>query len=107
VTSAGSAVYDVHCGTCHEPTGMGSDDSGPRLAGSLIVQAPDPASLINVILYGPQLPQPAPPVANWKKMDPFGDKLSDDEVAQLASFLRGAWGNKGGEVTTAQVARQR
>ncbi len=107
ITTAGSAVYDVHCGTCHEPTGMGSDDSGPRLAGSLVVQAPDPSSLINVILYGPQLPQPAPPVGGWKKMDPFGEKLSDDEIAQLASYLRGAWGNQGGEVTAAQVAKQR
>jgi mono/diheme cytochrome c family protein len=107
VTTAGSAVYDVHCGTCHQPSGMGADDSGPPLAGSPIVQAGDPASLLNIIIYGPQLPQPAPPVGNWKKMDPYGDKLSDDEIAQLSSYLRGAWGNKGGEVTAAQVAKQR
>jgi mono/diheme cytochrome c family protein len=107
VTTAGSAVYDVHCGTCHQPSGMGADDSGPRLAGSLVVQASDPASLINIVIYGPQLPQPAPLLGNWKKMEPYGDKLSDDEIAQLSSYLRSAWGNKGGEVTAAQVARQR
>ena len=40
-------------------------------------------------------------------MEGFGDKLADDEVAALASFLRSAWGNVGGAVSTDQVAKQR
>jgi mono/diheme cytochrome c family protein len=107
VVSAGSTLYDVHCGTCHLPTGLGGADSGPRLAGSLVVQAGDPASLLNVILYGPALPDPSPAAKGWKQMEAYGDKLSDDEVAALASFLRSSWNNKGGVVTAAQVAQQR
>lgn len=109
VLRAGETLYDVHCGTCHLPTGLGGpgEDAGARLAGgSLVVQASNPASLINVILYGPQLPNPPLP-KRWKEMEPFAEKLSDEEVAALASFLRNAWGNKGGEVTADQVARQR
>jgi mono/diheme cytochrome c family protein len=105
--SAGSTVYDVNCGTCHLPTGLGGPDTGPRLAGSLVVQASDPASLLNIILYGPELPEGAPPTKAWKRMEAYGDKLSDDDVAALASFLRGSWKNKGGAVTAAQVAKQR
>jgi mono/diheme cytochrome c family protein len=107
VLSAGSTLYDVHCGTCHLPTGMGGDDSGPPVAGNLVVQASDPASLINVILYGPELPDPPPPTREWQHMDAFGEKLTDEEVAALASYLRSAWNNKGGAVTAAQVAKQR
>jgi mono/diheme cytochrome c family protein len=40
-------------------------------------------------------------------MEAYGDKLSDEEVAALASYLRSAWRNKGGEVTAKQVAKQR
>jgi mono/diheme cytochrome c family protein len=104
---AGSTLYDVHCGTCHLPTGLGSADTGPKLAGSLVVQASDPSSLINVILYGPQLPEAAPDVGHWQPMEAYSDKLTDEEVAQLAGYVRSTWNNKGGAVTAKQVAKQR
>jgi mono/diheme cytochrome c family protein len=104
---AGATLYDVHCGTCHLPTGLGSADTGPKLAGSLVVQASDPASLINVILYGPKLPEPTPDVGHWQPMEAYAEKLTDEEVAQLAGYLRSTWNNKGGKVTAAQVAKQR
>jgi len=105
--SEGSLVYDVHCGTCHLPTGLGSEETGTSLARfSPLVQANDPASLINIILYGPPLPEP-PLSAKWKKMEPFADKLTDEEVAQVASFVRASWNNKAGAVTAEQVAKQR
>jgi mono/diheme cytochrome c family protein len=107
VMQAGSTVYDVHCGTCHLPTGLGSADTGPALAGSLVVQANDPSSLINVILHGPQLPEPAPDLGHWQPMEAYGEKLTDEEVAQLASYVRNSWDNKGGAVTPEQVAKQR
>ena len=103
----GQTIYDLHCGTCHQPTGLGAPETGARLVGSLIVQAEDPASLINVILYGPQLPNPHPPIGQWKQMPGFNDKIEDEEIAVLATFLRHKWGNKGGRVTVEQVARQR
>jgi mono/diheme cytochrome c family protein len=107
VLQAGESVYSVNCGTCHQPDGLGAEDSGPRLAASLVVQASNPASLINSILYGTELTNPAPPTHAWRPMDAYGDKLSDEEVAALASYLRSAWNNKGGEVTAEQVAKQR
>ncbi len=104
----GENLYNVNCGTCHLPTGLGSTDesSGARLAGSPVVQASNPASLINVILYGPQLAEP-PLAKGWKPMEGFGDKLEDSELAALATYLRNSWGNKGAAVTAEQVAKQR
>ena len=37
-------------------------------------------------------------------MEAYGEKLSDEEVAALASYLRRAWNNTGGEVSLKQVA---
>jgi mono/diheme cytochrome c family protein len=108
VVQTGETVYNVNCGTCHLPTGLGSQEerSGARLAGSPVVQASNPASLINVILYGPQLSTNPPLPKRWKPMEGFADKLDDDEIAALASYLRSAWGNTGGAVTEAQVDKQ-
>lgn len=107
----GSLQYDIHCGTCHLPTGLGSESTGPPLVGSPVVLAADPVSLINITLYGAQLPETAPSeewsTRSWKVMEPFAPKMSDEEVAALLSYVRSAWSNAAGEVTPKQVAAQR
>lgn len=108
VLGMGRTLYNLHCGTCHLPTGLGDEESAPRLGGgSLVVQASNPASLINVILDGPELPDPPIPTKHRKPMEDFRYLLDDEEIAALASYLRSAWGNTGGEVTAKQVAEQR
>lgn len=108
VLGMGRTVYNLHCGTCHLPTGLGDEESAPRLGGgSLVVQASNPASLINVILYSPQLPDPPLPTKRRKPMKEFQYLLTDGEIAAVASYVRSTWGNKGGEVTPEQVAAQR
>lgn len=107
ILQAGETLYNVNCGTCHQPNGLGADEAGPRLAGSLVVQASDAASLINIILYGPDLPDPAPAGHKWRPMESYGDELSDEDVAALASYIRSAWNNKGGAVMPEQVEAQR
>ena len=103
----GQTIYDLHCGTCHQPTGLGAPEMGARLDDSLIVQAADPSSLLNVIIYGPELSDPPPPVGEWGQMPSFNHKIEDDEIALLATFLRHEWGNTGGRVTVEQVEAQR
>ena len=104
----GRTMYNLHCGTCHLPTGLGDEEMAPRLGGgSLVVRASDPASLINVILYGPETADPPLPEKWREPMEEFQYLLDDDEVAALASFLRHSWDNTGGAVTAEQVATQR
>jgi mono/diheme cytochrome c family protein len=79
---------------------------GVTLVGNAIVQAANPASLINVILYGPRLPPP-PFISDRTKMKPFGKRLSDEDVAQLATYVRASFGNQAGTVTAGDVKRQR
>ena len=104
--AAGEIAYTVHCGTCHLPTGLGDEVLGVTLAGNAVVQASEPASLINVILYGPHLPPP-PFVASRSRMKAFGKRLSDEDIADLATYLRTSFGNQAGAVSADLVRRQR
>ncbi len=108
VLGRGRTVYNLYCGTCHLPTGLGDPEMGPKLnGGSLVVQAENPASMINVILYGPELPDP-PLAPRWREpMDEHQYLLDDEEVAAVANYIRHSWENPGGLVTTDQVAAQR
>jgi mono/diheme cytochrome c family protein len=111
VMSAGESLYSIHCGTCHLPTGLGSGSTAPPLAGSAVVLTPSPASMINMVLRGPILPDqtPSPEWQNrkWQAMPAFGEKLTDTEAAALLSYVRGSWGNRAGAVTEEQISRQR
>lgn len=104
----GRTIYNLHCGTCHLPTGLGDEEMAPRLGGgSLVVRASDPAALINVILYGPERPDPPLPTKRREPMKEFQYLLDDEEVAAVASFVRSQWGNSAGAVRAEQVAAQR
>lgn len=111
VLRAGSIQYDIHCGSCHLPTGKGSPEQGPPLIGSPVVLDADPASLINITLYGAQTPQISPSAEwasrTWIRMDAYDTLLDDEQVAALLSFIRSSWGHEAGAVTPEQVAAQR
>lgn len=106
ITSKGATLYAIHCATCHLPTGKGSLDTGPSMIGNPVVQASNPASLINVILYGPELPEFSLNVQR-SQMDGYQNLLTDSEIAALSNYMRNTWGNVAGVVTEEQVARQR
>ena len=106
IMAAGEIGYTVHCGSCHLPTGLGDSVLGVRLAGSALVQAPDPSALLNVILYGPHLPAP-PFVADRTRMKMFGKRLSDQDIASIATYVRNSFGNSASAVTPQQVTIQR
>jgi alcohol dehydrogenase (quinone), cytochrome c subunit len=103
---AGAAIYEERCAECHGDSGRGSMFGGPPLAGSAIVQAENPSSLINVILYGPRLPKGVS-FGAWETMSDYGDVLSDEEIAAVSNFMRGTWGNRAPPVTAKAVAAQR
>ena len=104
---AGEKIYE-RCKECHQASGRGGMFSAPPLAGSAIVQAADPASLINTILYGPKTPEAEMGTfGSWETMKSYDDVLSDQDVADVANYIRSSWDNVGGPVTAADVAKQR
>nr|WP_298720422.1 cytochrome c [uncultured Steroidobacter sp.] len=102
----GEGIYHDRCEKCHGASGRGGMFSGPPLAGSAIVQSADPDSLINAILYGATPPK-GMTLGAWETMKPLADVLSDTEIANVANYVRGSWGNAAPPVDAARVAKQR
>ncbi|WP_110664743.1 c-type cytochrome [Salinicola halophilus] len=103
---AGARLYLDNCNACHFANGEGAAKVFPSLVGNELVNADDPTGLLHVILEGARLPStPAKPEA--LAMPGFAWRLSDTEAAELATFVRGAWGNHGDAVSADQVAEVR
>ena len=68
--------------------------------------APEAGPLIGEIQHGAETPTTARRPMRLT-MQGYADRLTDDEVAQLASFVRSAWGNQASAVSAADVARVR
>ncbi len=102
----GAELYDDNCAACHRTDGAGSQQALPKIAGNSSVLAEDPNSLIRLVLAGSTLPGTASapsPLA----MPGFAWRLSNDEVAQLLTFIRTSWGNQASSVSVSEVARVR
>jgi alcohol dehydrogenase (quinone), cytochrome c subunit len=102
----GAELYDDNCAACHRTDGMGSVNALPKIAGNSTVLADDPNSLISVVLGGSSLPGTlkAPSALG---MPGFGWRLSNEEIAQLLTFVRTNWGNQASSVTAGEVGRAR
>jgi mono/diheme cytochrome c family protein len=111
---AGEIVYTTRCADCHLPTGLGmpraanadASKTAPPLAGSAALQSPNPATLINIILYGAH--ETVQSEDSWPKMSGFelSVGLDDEQIAALCSYVRSSWGNQAGAVDAAAVAKQ-
>ncbi|OJA40581.1 alcohol dehydrogenase [Burkholderia ubonensis] len=102
----GAAVYRDNCMACHRSDGRGYTRVFPALGGNPVVQGGDPTSLIHVVLEGSAL-QGTHAAPSTFTMPPFGWRLSDQEVADVANFVRTSWGNTGAPISAAQVAKVR
>ncbi|WP_324743559.1 c-type cytochrome [Pseudomonas veronii] len=99
----GASVYIDNCAACHRTDGHGYTRVFPALAGNPVVQTADATSLINIVLNGGTLPATHTAPSTFT-MPAFAWRLSDQEVADVVSFVRGSWGNKGAAVKASNVA---
>jgi mono/diheme cytochrome c family protein len=102
----GAQLYDDNCAACHHTDGRGAPRALPAIAGNSSVLAADPTSIIHVILQGSQLSATSSAPSRLG-MPGFGWRLSDEEVAQLGSFIRQSWGNHAATITAAEVRKLR
>jgi glucose/arabinose dehydrogenase/mono/diheme cytochrome c family protein len=101
----GRKIYAQQCATCHMADGSGVASLQPALTNDPIVSG-DAARLIDVVLRGPAavLPADRPRYAN--AMPGFAH-LTNAELADLLTFVRGSFGNDAPAVKTADVAAKR
>ena len=106
VNDAGAKLYEQHCAQCHGEQGEGAAGIYPALAGNRVVAMHTPANLIHLVIEGGFTPATAGNPRPFG-MPPFATVLSDDEVAQVLSFIRGSWGNGAEAVSRLEVSRYR
>lgn len=104
--TSGERLYLDNCGACHFVTGKGAPGVFPQLDQATIVNAGDPTGLIHTILAGAQQPSTAK-APSTLAMPGFATRLNDEEVAQLATFIRQGWSNKAAAVKADDVKKVR
>jgi len=88
----GAELYVDNCAACHRTDGEGYARVFPEITGNSTVLSADATSLIRLILLGSVSPATAGAPSRLG-MPGFASRLSDEEVATLASFVRQSWGN--------------
>jgi alcohol dehydrogenase (quinone), cytochrome c subunit len=102
----GAAIYASACASCHGFDAKGFAAYMPALAGNPVVLDENPSSLINVLLNG-SVPLVLEGTPDAYRMPQFRQQLSDQDAADVITFMRNRWGNQAPAVTAAQVAMLR
>jgi mono/diheme cytochrome c family protein len=102
----GAGLYLNQCSACHGLDGKGRGDLLPPLAGNTSALERDPSSLIDIVLNGAGRIV-VNGIPDSYRMTPFRVLLSDQDIADVATFVRSSWGNNGPPVTAAQVRTMR
>ena len=89
--AAGEGVYVSNCAVCHGANGEGG--TGPTLVDRTSLE--DTELILSQVIRGGRI------------MPPFGDELSNDQIAAVATFIRNSWGNEFGAVTPQDVSANR
>jgi mono/diheme cytochrome c family protein len=106
VMAAGQAIYVDECSACHAVDGKAAPTYFPPLPGAAVTQSTDPTTVIRFILSGTQTvatdARPTP-----LSMPSYGWKLTDAQVAAVATYVRNSWGNSAPVVRASDVAKLR
>lgn len=104
----GKKVFGANCAVCHQPNGQGAPGQGyPPLAGSEIVNGGS-KRVGMIVLKGLQGPITVKGVQyGTAVMQPWDKTLTDAKIADVITYIRQEWGNKGGPVSAAQIAALR
>ena len=103
----GAKIYSANCATCHQANGVGVAGQYPPLAGSDIVNGGSRRHVM-IVLKGLQGPLTVKGQHYGSAvMQPWEKTLTDEKIADVITYERSAWGNKGAPVTAEGVAAMR
>ena len=99
--SAEAPAAYATCSACHQPTGLGIPGAFPPLAGSEWVNGPV-ENLIRIQLRG-LMGEIEVKGVKYNSVMPPNATMSDDQIAEVLTYVRNEWGNKGSAVTPDMV----
>lgn len=103
---SGAVVFEARCATCHQLDGAGIRKAVPPLDRSEFVLA-DPELIVQILLHGIQGPINVRGQDFDGNMPNFASVMSDEEIAHVVTYVRGAWSNRASPVTAEFVSHQR
>jgi len=101
-TAQGQQLYVANCAACHQAGGEGLPGAFPPLKGDAVIDNPDAAEHIRVVLFGLQN-KAINNVKYGSPMPPWA-QLSDPDIAAIIDYERSAWNNSGKPITASDVA---
>jgi mono/diheme cytochrome c family protein/glucose/arabinose dehydrogenase len=96
---AGAELYKGICIGCHQADGRGKEKIAPSLVESRFVTAPDPGAAARILLGGKE--------GAIGLMPPLGGALSDDQIADVLTYIRREWGHTAPAVALEDVQEVR
>jgi len=103
--AAGARVFATTCAVCHQASGQGVPHVFPPLAGSDFLMA-DKDRAIGIVLGGLH-GHVTVKGQTFDSVMPSQAHLTDDEIADVLTYVRGSWGNPGDPVSSDEVAKKR
>lgn len=101
----GQQVYQITCIACHQKDGKGVPRLNPPLAKSSYVVG-EKTKLINIVLKGLNDPIEING-EEYNNAMPAQAQLSDQQIADVLTYVRNSFGNKASAVTATQVKAER
>jgi mono/diheme cytochrome c family protein len=99
----GEQVFAGNCANCHDWDGEGAQSSYANLRGSRTVNDPTATNLMAILLSGSDQKLPAQHIF----MPAFVRGHSDDELAAVANFVNGYFGNGTSAITATDIDKER
>ncbi len=103
--AAGKLVYDQNCLACHQADGGGVPHLNPPLRQTDYVLG-DKSRIIEVVLNGLDTHEPIDDEV-YSNVMPAHDFLTDQQIADVLTFVRNSFENKASAVLVAEVAAKR
>lgn len=104
-STRGGLGYVQFCTDCHRLDGAGVKGIFPSLVRNPSIVSPDPATLLHISLTGWKTAQTAAHPRVYTM--PGFSRLSDQELAEILSFVRESWGNNAGPINASQIKKYR
>jgi nitrite reductase (NO-forming) len=104
--AAGKSLYAGTCSVCHQNDGKGLPGVFPPLVKSDFIAGKDNAGLAHIVLNGLTGPVKVNGQDYASVMPPMS-QLTDDEVANILTYVKNDFDNGGGRVTKDEVAKVR
>jgi mono/diheme cytochrome c family protein len=102
----GAEIYSDACASCHLENGVGQPRYFPPLGPNAMLQQADPIGLEHLILAGTRIGT-SPTRPSPMTMPSFAWKLTDQEIADVSTFIRNSWGNQAAAVSATDVQSAR